>query len=466
MPELHHRIGLDFPPQEVFAWHERPGGLERLVPPWTKLGVCSLAAEAEKVPCLQLRLGLGPVRLNWELVRKERRADELLVYEQLEGPFESWRWERRFEPTPAGGTAVVDLVRWKSPPGLLGGAFSEAGVRETLRRALEFQAGSLPVDLDRVQRYGPGAGRSVAITGATGLVGTALGHLLGASGFRVRRISRSPYGGRGEREDWVRWDPGAEQLPSAPLEGLHAFVHLAGESIAGARWTRAKKEAILASRVEGTSLVSRTLAELDRPPEVLISASAVGYYGHRGVETLNEESDPGRGFLAEVCKRWEASTHHARARGIRTVHLRSGLILSARGGPLETLLIPFGLGLGGRIGTGRQYLSWIDLDDQAGIIMHAMTEDSVRGAINVTSPNPVTNRVFTDILGRVLRRPTLIPLPGIAVRALLGEMGIELLLSGQRVFPEKALSSRYQFRFPHLEDSLRHQLGRPEGIHE
>jgi len=306
----------------------------------------------------------------------------------------------------------------------------------------------------------------VAITGATGLIGTALGHLLEASGYRVRRIARFPYGGCGEREDWVRWDPRAGVLPSAPLEGLYAFVHLAGESIAGMRWTRAKKEAILTSRIEGTSLVSRILAELDRPPEVLISGSAAGYYGHRGVETLNEESDPGRGFLAEVCKKWEESTQCARARGIRTVHVRSGLVLSALGGALETLLIPFGLGLGGRIGSGRQYLSWIDLEDQIGMMMHAMAEGSVHGAMNATSPNAVTNTVFTDILGRVLRRPTLVPLPGIGVEALLGEMGVELLLSGQRVLPDKALRSGYRFRFPHLEDSLRHQLGRPAGIRE
>lgn len=259
------------------------------------------------------------------------------------------------------------------------------------------------------------------------------------------------------------WDPSRGTLAPDALEGVCAVVHLAGESIAAARWTSVKKDAILKSREEGTLLLSRTLAKLDRPPEVLVSASAVGYYGDHGDEPITEEGDSGRGFLAEVCRRWESSTHAAQAVGIRTVHMRGGLVLSPSGGPLRTLLTPFNLGLGGRIGSGRQYLSWIDLDDHTGMILHAMSEREVHGPLNSTSPNPLTNSTFTNVLGRVLRRPTLLPLPAVALRVLLGEMGVELLLSGQRVIPEKAIRTGYQFFSPDLEDSLRHQLGRMEG---
>ena len=466
MPEVQHRIELDFPREDVSGWHERPGALERLVPPWANVRVQRGAGGPEMRGRVDLRWGLGLIGLPWKLHRTECRFGELLVYEQRRGPFQHWRWERRFEPGCEKETALVDLVSWSPPSGMAGRAFSESRVRRTLERVVDFQARRLAADLDRIRRLGPGAGRRVAITGSSGLIGAELGYLLEASGYQVQRISRSPRGKQGGHLESLRWDPESGELPGKPLEGLHAFVHLAGESIAGVRWTRAKKAAILSSREKGTALVSRTLSELNHPPQVLISSSAVGFYGHRGNEILSEESGPGDGFLSTVCTRSEASTHAARACGIRTVHMRSGLVLSAMGGALRTLLIPFGFGLGGRIGSGRQYLSWIDLDDEIGMIVHCIEEGLARGAVNATSPNPVTNTAFTDILGRVLSRPTLLPVPAVMLGALMGEMGTELLLSGQRAVPKKASDSGYRFLFPDLEDSLRHQLGRREGTDE
>ena len=456
MPVFRHRCELDQPPKEVFAWHERPGAFQRLVPPWESVRVRSQTGGVGGRVCFGVQR--GPVELTWEIERTGYEAGRLFVDEQVRGPFGQWRHEHRFESIDRGRTALVDVIDWEPPSGSLGWAFSERRVNRGLQRLFEFRARRLKADLGTLSRYGLGKDRLVAITGSTGLIGTALGHLIEAGGYRVLRISRS----RREGDGWVHWDPSRGTLSPDALEGAHAVVHLAGESIAAARWTSAKKDAILKSREEGTLLLSRTLAELDRPPEVLVSASAVGYYGHRGDEPVTEKVGSGSGFLAEVCRRWEASTHAARAVGIRTVHLRSGLVLSPSGGPLRTLLIPFSLGLGGRIGSGRQYLSWIDLDDHTGMILHAMGEPELRGPLNSTSPNPLTNSAFTDVLGRVLRRPTLLPVPAVALTALLGEMGVELLLSGQRVIPEKAIRTGYQFLFPDLEDSLRHQLGRVE----
>ncbi len=295
----------------------------------------------------------------------------------------------------------------------------------------------------------------VAVTGSTGLVGEPLVRALRQAGYRVVRVSRRANGQPG----WVRWDPRRGVLDGSRLEGLHAVVHLAGEPIAGLRWTSAKKREILESREAGTLLLSRALASLRKRPTVLLSASAVGYYGDRGSERLSESSGPGDGFLADVCRKWEASTYPVSALGIRTVHLRSGHVLSPAGGLLGAILLPFRLGLGGRLGSGRQYMSWIDLDDAIGMILHALTDAGLRGPLNVTAPNPVPNAAFTDVLGRVVGRPTLIPAPSLAIRAVLGEMGEELLLAGQRVLPERALRTGYQFRFPDLEDALRHQLG-------
>ncbi len=456
MPVFRHRCELDQPPEEVFAWHERPGAFQRLVPPWESIRVRSQTGGVRGKVCFGIRR--GPIELTWEIERTGYEAGRLLVDEQVKGPFGHWQHEHRFESIGRGRTALVDVVDWAPPRGSLGQIFSERRVNQHLQSLFEFRTRRLKSDLGLLRRYGPGKDRLVAITGSTGLIGTALGQLIEAGGYRVLRISRSRRGGDG----WVYWDPSTGTLSPEALEGVYAVVHLAGESIAAARWTSGKKDAILKSREEGTLLLSRTLAELDRPPEVLVSASAVGYYGHHGDEFITEEGDSGRGFLAEVCQRWEASTHAARAVGIRTVHMRSGLVLSPSGGPLRTLLTLFNLGLGGRIGSGRQYLSWIDLDDHTGMILHAMREHEVRGPLNSTSPNPLTNSAFTNVLGRVLRRPTLLPVPAVALRVLLGEMGVELLLSGQRVIPEKAIRTGYQFLFPDLEDSLRHQLGRME----
>ena len=249
-------------------------------------------------------------------------------------------------------------------------------------------------------------------------------------------------------------------MDPAGLEGVDAVVHLAGESIAAVRWTESKKREILESRERGTRLLARSMAQLDRPPATLVSASGVNYYGDRGAELLTEESPPGEGFLARVCRSWEKATEEAEDAGVRTAHFRSGMVLSPAGGALGTMLLPFRLGVGGRLGSGRQYVPWIDLDDHVALILHALSHSSVEGPVNAVGPGPVPNATFTSTLGRVLGRPTLIPVPALGVRALLGEMGEELLLSGQRAVPRKAESSGFDFFSEDLETALRHQLGR------
>jgi uncharacterized protein (TIGR01777 family) len=246
------------------------------------------------------------------------------------------------------------------------------------------------------------------------------------------------------------------------LSGVDAVVHLAGEPLAALRWTDEKKRDILSSRVDGTGLVAGTMAAMPRPPSVLVSASAVGYYGHKGNEVVTEATGPGSGFLAKVCGEWERATGPARKAGIRVVRVRTGFVISPLGPGLGKMLPPFKAGLGGRIGSGRQYMSWIDLDDEVGLLHHALIRPGVSGPMNATAPNPVPNTGFTDALGRVLGRPTLLPLPAFAVKSMLGELGTELLLKGARVLPQRALDTGYEFLFTDLEESLRFQLGREE----
>jgi uncharacterized protein (TIGR01777 family) len=297
---------------------------------------------------------------------------------------------------------------------------------------------------------------NVLISGATGLIGSALIPELKGGGHRVIRLSRS----RSSAEDTIRWDPASGVLDPSRLGGIDAVVHLAGESIAEGRWTPEKKRRIMESRREGTRLLSETLAGLSGPPEVMVSASAVGYYGDRGNELLREESEPGSDFLAEVCKAWEASADPAREAGIRVVHPRMGIVLSTKGGALGRTLPVFKLGGGGRIGSGRQWWSWVTLDDVVGIIIHALTGRSVEGPVNVGSPNPLTNAEYTKVLGKVLNRPTVFPLPARVARLALGELAEALLLASQRMEPARLKETGYEFRYPELEGALRHLLGR------
>ena len=295
----------------------------------------------------------------------------------------------------------------------------------------------------------------VAITGSRGLIGSELTAVLTADGHQVTQITRSqPQSGD------IVWDPQQGKLDHTALEGIDGVVHLAGEGIAARRWSDKQKDRIRDSRVQGTRLLWERLAAMQRPPDVIVSASAIGFYGDRGDETLSESSDRGAGFLAEVAQQWEDSTQPASDAGIRVVHLRFGVVLSPHGGALAKMLTPFRLGGGGPVGKGNQYWSWISVDDATSATLHALTTDSLSGAVNAVGPTPATNRDFTKTLGRVLSRPTIVPMPGFMARLLLGEMADELLLSSTRVLPQRLLDTGFTFRHPDLDGALRHLLGR------
>lgn len=295
----------------------------------------------------------------------------------------------------------------------------------------------------------------VLLTGSHGLVGSALAaYLVGGGHQVVRAVRRNPEAGD------VLWDPVGQGLDPESLAGVDALVHLAGESIASGRWTPEVKRRIRDSRTQGTRLLSEALAALPDPPKVVVSASAIGIYGSRGEQWLNETAPVGDDFLAEVCQGWEAAWGAAEAKGIRVVKLRFGLILSPQGGALARMLLPFQLGLGGRLGSGRQWMSWIALDDVLGIIQHALVTPDLVGAVNAVAPEPVSNLQFTRILARVLQRPAVAWVPSLAARLAFGEMADALLLTSARVVPEKLQQSGYRFAYPHLEEALRHVLGR------
>jgi uncharacterized protein len=295
----------------------------------------------------------------------------------------------------------------------------------------------------------------VLIAGASGLVGSALIPKLESEGAEVTRLVRSSPAGGGE----IEWHPNNDQLDANQLEGFDAIMNFAGENIAAGRWTDEQKRKIHDSRVNGTHLLSEAIGKLKGRPAVFLCASATGIYGDRGDEMLDEESDSGGGFLAGVCREWEEATEPAIRGGVRTVNLRFGPILARDGGMLAKLLTPFKMGMGGKVGSGKQYISWVAIDDVVEAIKLALHNDSLRGPLNIVSPNPVTNEVFTKTLGHVLSRPTALAMPAFAVRLAFGEMADEMLLVSQRVRPKKLSDAGYEFQCPELEDALTKNLG-------
>lgn len=458
MPVFRYRSRLSHPPDEVFRWHERPGAFERLSPPWVDVEVVEREGGIRDGGRVVLRVRKGPVDVRWELRHRDYEENRRFRDEQVDGPLKRWLHTHRFEPTDDGGTALVDEVEWDPPMGAMADLFAGSKVERELTRLFAFRHRRLANDLALHARFRDRPRRTVAISGSTGLIGGHLSTFLTAGGHRVVPLVRHR---EQARDGAIFWDWRAGEIDREALEGTDAVVHLAGEPLVGFRWTSDKKREIWDSRVKGTELIARTMAGLHGGPSTLVNASGIDYYGGRGDEILTEESPAGRGFLADLCRAWEDATSRADRSGVRVVRIRTGFVLTPEGGALGTMLLPFRVGLGGRIGNGRQYVPWIDLDDEIGIIHHALMDEGVRGPLNLTAPHPVPNATFSDALGRVLGRPTLVPVPKLAVKALFGEMGDELLLNGQRARPEAIVAAGYEHLFQGLEESLRHQLGRP-----
>jgi uncharacterized protein (TIGR01777 family) len=294
----------------------------------------------------------------------------------------------------------------------------------------------------------------ILVSGVSGPIGATLLPSLKTRGYEVTRLVRGVATG----DDQISWNPSKPIAPDL-VSRFDAVIHLAGESIVG-RWSKTKKAKIRDSRVLGTTNLAQALAQANRKPEVFICSSAIGYYGDRGNELLNERSRPGSGFLAEVCREWEAATQPAAQAGIRTVQIRTGVVLSPKGGALGKMLTPFKMGVGGKIGDGRQWMSWIDVQDMVGAIHHILKSDLLQGPVNMVAPKPVTNAEFTETLGSVLSRPTILPMPAFAVKLAFGEMGETVLLGSQRVEPAQLVTSGYPFRFTSLRASLENLLNR------
>ncbi len=457
MPIFTRRSRIPAPAEMVFDWHSRSGAFERLIPPWQPVRIVERNGGIESGARVVLRLRVGPVSRTWIAEHRDYEPGRQFRDCQVSGPFARWDHVHRVEPDGDAACYLEDRIDYALPLGLLGAICGGAFTRRTLDRLFTYRHTMTRQDVVAHAAVQGGSPMHIAVTGTSGLLGSALLSFLAGGGHRLTRIVRST---ATVGADEIEWHPQAGRLEADGLEGLDGVVHLAGENIAAKRWSAGQKARIRDSRVDSTRLLSETLAQLSRPPKVLVCASAIGFYGNRGDELMSEDSPVGSGFLAEVCEAWEAASQPARDAGIRTVLLRIGVVLSPAGGALARMLLPFRLGAGGVVGGGEQYWSWIGLDDAVGAIHHALISDMLEGAVNAVAPQPVTNREFTKILGRVLNRPTFVPLPGFAARLVLGEMADTLLLASTRVEPARLLASGYTFRHPQLEGALRHCLGK------
>ncbi len=458
MPVFEWRSIMPVPAEELYAYHARPGAFERLSPPWQKLRVVEQSGGMLDGGRLTFEFHIGPVKRRWTAEMTGHIDGRQFVDRQVEGPFAHWEHTHRFVPVDERSSELLDHVEFSLPAGQVTDIVGEPAVDRFLRKLFLFRHERTRADLERHAIWSERPRLTVAIAGSSGLIGSQLSVYLTTAGHKVMRLVRRP----AAAADEVRWDPAAGELDHEVLTGVDAVVNLAGENLAGI-WTAGKRLAILASRVQSTGTIARTLADLgDDGPRTFVSASAVGAYGSRGGEALTEESPRGDDFLADVCAAWEGAAGPAADAGVRVVHPRNGLVLTPQGGALAPLLPLFKAGLGGHIGDGRQWWSWIALDDAVGALEWARHDAELSGPVDLTSPDPVTNREFTDTLARVLRRPAVFAAPKAIVEPVLGDMARQMLLASQRALPLRLKERGFGFDYPVLEDALRFMLGRQQ----
>jgi len=446
------------PVEEVFKWHSRPGALERLSPPWDPVRVIEKKGGINKGARVVLEMKAGPFPYKWTAEHTDYEENRLFRDRQVRGPFSHWEHTHSFEPDGIEGSFFEDRIDYALPFYLFGKLLGGASVKAKLARIFKYRHATTVQDII-LQLSQKDIGRPIKIlmTGASGLLGSALIPFFTTGGHLVRTlVRRTPFPEKGE----AFWDPEKNEIDPSVFDGADAVIHLAGEHIGEGRWTDEKKRRIIESRTKGTTLIAETISRLSSPPPVLICASAIGYYGNRGDKILTEDDSPGDDFISKVCSEWEKSAQAAVDKGIRTVFMRIGIALSPAGGALSRLLLPFMAGLGGKIASGSQYMSWVGIDDVIGSFFHVLADNKIAGPVNVVSPNPATNLEFTKALGKVLSRPVIFSIPAAAINLAFGEMGREVLLSSTRVVPQKLIESGYIFRNPDLSGALSHLLGK------
>ena len=453
--KFEHQTKINAPQQSVFDWFERRGSFRRLMPPWEVAEEVRADENLKDGAQRVFRFPMGPIKMTWVAEHLAYEPPHRFEDVMKKGPFRSWHHVHRFEHE-AGFTTVHDEVEYRLPLGPIGRLFGSKMVRKRLQRMFKARELRLIRDLERHAEFSHLARKRILISGSSGLIGTQLVAFLDTGGHDVWRLVRREIR---EGQNEIRWDPASGSINLSEIEGFDIVIHLGGAGIGDKRWTEKRKALIVESRRASTTLLAETLSNLQSKPEVFIVASAIGYYGDRGDEILTEDSPSGEGFLTDTVLAWESYADSARAAGIRVINLRNGIVLSATGGALGRMLLPWKMGGGGSIGNGKQWMSWISMDDEIYAIHHLAMAEGTEGAYNLTAPNPTRQKTFAKTLGRVLWRPAFAPIPKISMRILFGELAGPLLFEGQNVRPNRLQELGYNFEHENLEPALRDSLG-------
>ncbi|HJM24455.1 MAG TPA: TIGR01777 family oxidoreductase [Candidatus Thalassarchaeaceae archaeon] len=459
-----HETIVEADAESTFAWFEHEGSFRRLMPPWEVAEEVRADESLEVGSQRVFRFPMGPIKMTWVAEHTGYEPPRFFSDKMVRGPFWSWSHDHHLIEDN-GTTKVVDEVTYQVPFGPLGNLADRVLGGRLVRRRISqmFTARELRLQRDLAQhaKFSEVPRKRILVVGSSGIIGTQLVAFLDTGGHDVWRLVRRSVK-EGAKE--MRWEPSSGVLERSKLEGFDAIIHLGGEGIGDKRWSRKRKKMIRDSRVDSTSLLSEAISNLRQKPEVFILASAIGWYGDRGDEELDEGSHSGEGFLPSVCVDWESAASMVRESEVRTIFLRSGIVLSGTGGALGKMLLPFKMGAGGPMGGGRQWMSWISLDDEIYAIHHLLMNVESDGVYNLTAPNPSRQKNFAKTLGKVLRRPAFAPLPAFVVRVLFGEMGVKLTLESQKVIPTRLVQEGYEFLHPNLEVALTDTLGAWRGL--
>jgi len=453
-----HSSTLPFSNQSCFDWHLTPCAFERLTPPWENIKVVKTTGAPPRTnSTVELVQRIGPIKLKWLVEHTEFQSDLLFVDQMRAGPFSYWCHEHHFEPLEQG-SLYRDRIEFSLPLGMISNPLGGSLAKSQLKRLFYYRHQIVNQDLALIEQYKKIDKKPILITGATGLIGSVFRSYLTNAGHEVRVLTRDK--GSLEQGEYF-WDPDSGELDRSALENIETVIHLAGAPIAAKRWSKVRKKIIEESRVKGTRLLVDAILENSSSIKNFISASAIGFYGDTGDQIATEEDSPYSDlFVSTSTRKWEAASAPLQKSGCRVALLRFGVVLSPAGGALQKMLLPFLLGVGGKVGSGKQSMSWIAIDDVLGALLHVLHNQDIKGPINFVAPKPISNKEFSETFAKVLKRPCLFPLPAKVVKLIFGQLGVELLLASVGASPKRLEESGYKFKYPELEPALRHLLGR------
>ena len=461
IPLFVHKAKFDANKKQIWDWYNSDGAFRRIMPEWEGIQPINAGRLVDGEETI-FKVKMGPLRQKWVARHHSVVPGESFADRMIKGPFGAWNHHHEFESNSGKETSIIDNVEYKLPLHIFTGWSAGFTVLPRMKQMFEFRSVRVANDLKQIQATAELPRQRILVSGSTGMIGLQLCAFLEAAGHDVHRLLRptTKLPSDVDSSKVVKWNDLTGEVLEGDMNGFASIIHLAGAGIGDKRWSKKRLKLIRDSRIIPTQNLAKIVAGLENPPKKLLCSSAIGFYGNRGTEVLDENSSAGNDMLSDLCKDWENSSNVAKDAGIKVIHVRTGIVMSPLGGALAKLLLPAKMGAGGPVGGGKQMQSWISLDDEIYAIHHLMMKEDSEGAYNLTAPNPVSQKQFAKTLGKVLRRPAFAPLPGFVIKILFGQMGKKLVLEGQDVRPNRLLESGYEFTHSELESCLRSCLGK------